>query len=149
MKRPASKVALIILLVVLAIGAIPAGFSLIMDPTGAGIGLPLSTLEFSPFQNFLMPGLFLFLILGLFPVLIIYGLISRKQLAWFSRFNPDKSEHWALSYSFYMGLILILWISVQLLLGVTHDILHFLYTLLGILIVILSKLTASKSQLNA
>lgn len=149
MKRSVSNVALITLLMVLAIGAIPSGLSLIIDPTGAGIGLPLSTLEFSPFQHFLVPGLFLFLILGLLPVLIIYGLISRKQLAWFCRFNPDKNEHWALSYSLYMGLILILWISVQLMLGVTHDILHFVYTLLGILIVILSRLSASKSQINA
>ena len=149
MKRSVSNVALITLLMVLAIGAIPSGLSLIIDPTGAGLGLPLSTLEFSPFQHFLVPGLFLFLILGLLPVLIIYGLISRKQLAWFCRFNPDKNEHWALSYSFYMGLILILWISVQLILGVTHDILHFVYTLLGILIVILSRLSASKSQINA
>ena len=143
MKRSVSRFVLIVLLILLALGAIPAGLSLIIDPTGGGIGLPLSTLEFSPFRNFLVPGLFLFLILGLFPVLIVYGLIRQKQLAWFSRINPDKKEHWALSSSFYMGLILILWISVQLLMGVTHDILHFVYTLLGILIVILSKLAAT------
>lgn len=145
MKRSASSILLTVLLIILAIGAIPAGLSLIIDPTGAGIGLPLSTLEFSPFRNFLVPGLFLFLILGLFPVIIVYGLLSQKQLAWFNRINPDKKEHWALAYSFYTGLILILWISTQLLMGVTHDILHFAYTLLGILIVILSKLSATRS----
>jgi hypothetical protein len=144
MMNAASKFLLIIILVILALSAAPAGFSLIIDPSGDGIGLPLSTLKLSPFRNFLIPGLFLFLIFGLLPFFLIYGLIKPKQHSLFKRINPHKKEHWALVFSFYLGIVLILWISIQLMMGVSHDVLHFIYTLMGILIVILANLPATR-----
>ncbi|MBT8320572.1 MAG: hypothetical protein KJO90_02755 [Eudoraea sp.] len=144
MKNSVSKFLLIVTLVILALSAAPAGLSLIIDPSGDGIGLPLSTLELSPFRNFLIPGLFLFSVFGLLPFFLIYGLIKPRQPSLFRLINPHKKEHWALVFTFYLGLVLILWISIQLMMGVTHDALHFTYTIIGILVVILANLPTTR-----
>lgn len=49
-----------------AIGAIPAGFSMMIKPDGTGLGMTIDFLHNSPFQNFLIPGLFLFIVNGIF-----------------------------------------------------------------------------------
>ena len=49
-----------------AIGAIPAGFSMMIKPDGTGLGMTIDFLQNSPFQNFLIPGLFLLVVNGLF-----------------------------------------------------------------------------------
>ena len=140
MKRSTSSIILIVLLFILALGAFPSGLGLILDPSGTSIGLPLSTLDLSPFSDFFIPGLLLFLFFGLTPIIPLYGLIKFDRQSRFNQINPNKKEYWALVYSYYLGILLILWIAVQLLLSVPHSILHFAYTLLGVFIVILSKL---------
>ena len=44
--------------------------------------MPLSVLEGSPFGDFLVPGLILLVVLGLFPLVVLYGLSRRYQWAW-------------------------------------------------------------------
>jgi hypothetical protein len=48
-----------------AIGAIPAGFSMISQSDGSGLGMSVAMLAKSPFPDFFIPGLFLFSINGL------------------------------------------------------------------------------------
>jgi len=66
----------------IGIGAIPSGLSMIINPSGAGMQMPIEMLENSPFSNFLIPGLFLFAVNGLAN--LIAGIISLKQhkLTW-------------------------------------------------------------------
>lgn len=39
-----------------AIGAIPAGYSMIVEPNGSGLGMTTEILAGSPFTNFFIPG---------------------------------------------------------------------------------------------
>jgi len=55
MKRSLSSYFLFFLVFFQAVSAIPAGFSLIFDPSGKSIGLPIEMLEPSPFPNFFIP----------------------------------------------------------------------------------------------
>jgi hypothetical protein len=64
MKRKIAAV-LGILQAFVAIGAIPAGFSMIIRQDGSGLGMTTDLLKNSPFPDFLIPGLFLFFINGL------------------------------------------------------------------------------------
>ncbi|WP_297707537.1 hypothetical protein [uncultured Eudoraea sp.] len=144
MKRSISANLLILLIFLQAISAVPAGLSLIIDPSGKGIGLPPGVLENTPFKNFLIPGLFLFVVLGLLPLITLYGLLSRKKLNWAQKINWDKKFHWSCTFSFYIGLLLILWINMQLYFGITFNNLHFSYTILGVLILILSQVPDTK-----
>ncbi len=144
MKRPISNILLLFLLLIQAIGAIPAGYSLVIDPSGEGIGLPISLLDTAPFSDFLIPGIFLLFILGLIPLFLIYGLITKKNWPWIAKINPDKGYHWSLIYSHYFGIVLILWITMQLYFGIGFHMLHFSYTFLGVFVVFLANLPATR-----
>lgn len=146
MKRSSAGYLLILLIFLQAISAIPSGLSLIIDSSGKGIGLPPDVLENTPFNNFLIPGLFLFVFLGLLPLITLYGLLTRKKLNWAQKINWDKKFHWSCTFSFYIGLLLILWINMQLYLGIAFNNLHFSYTILGVLIIILSQLPVTKKD---
>ncbi len=145
MKRPVSSYILLFLVLFQALGAIPSGCSMIVDPTGRLMGLPITVLEQSPFSNFLIPGLFLGIVLGLFPLVVAYGLITKKEFPILQRINLHKKYHWALSGSFYLGIVLVLWIGVQLYFGMGFHILHFVYATLGVLIIVFSQLPDSKA----
>ncbi|MGE5654689.1 MAG: hypothetical protein ACM3ZQ_10605, partial [Bacillota bacterium] len=52
------------LLLTVGIGALSGGAMAIYDPSGALYGAPTEILRTGPFTNFLIPGLFLFFVLG-------------------------------------------------------------------------------------
>ncbi len=63
------------LLSFLGLGAIGGGGALIISPSGELLGgLPLSILDRSPFHDFLVPGIILFVVLGLFSCLLVFAL---------------------------------------------------------------------------
>ncbi|GAA4941095.1 hypothetical protein GCM10023314_12550 [Algibacter agarivorans] len=144
MKRITSYI-LILLIAFQVISAVPAGWALISDPSGETLGLPIILLNQAPFDNFLIPGLFLFFILGLIPLLILYGLITKKELKFFQKINIYKNHHWSWTFSYYFGLVLIVWINMQLYFRIGFDILHLIYSMLGICIVFTSHLPATKA----
>jgi hypothetical protein len=78
MKPKTARNMLISLLLFLGLSAMGGGYFLIISPSGKLLGgLPLSILEHSPFPNFLIPGIILFLILGCFPCLTCLALIKK------------------------------------------------------------------------
>ena len=83
----------------IALGALPAGYSMITFPDGSGLGMTLAVLENSPFKSYLVPGLFLFIINGLFNILAsIFSFIKHP----FSGF-----------IGLTLGIFLTLWICIQ------------------------------------
>ena len=114
MKRSATSYILLFLIFFQIISAVPAGFILIGDSSGANLGFTLELLKHSPFSNFMIPGLFLFIVLGLFPILIFYGLIKKFEFKLAEKININKEFHWSWTFSYYLGLTLILWINFQL-----------------------------------
>lgn len=114
MKTKTAQNILIILLAFLALSAIGGGGALIVSPSGKLLGgLPLSILKHSPFTNFLVPGIILFLILGITPSLIIYALLKKPANEFAEYFNLFKDMYWAWSFSIYVGFALIIWIQVE------------------------------------
>lgn len=63
----------------LGLGAIGGGGALIISPTGELLEMPLSMLEKSPFNSFFIPGVILFLVLGLIPLLLIIVLLKKPE----------------------------------------------------------------------
>ncbi len=114
------------------------GFLLVIDPTGGALHMPLSNLVGTPFQNYLIPALILFLVLGLFPVFILYGLIFQPvwKGAEFLNIYPDK--HWSWTYSLYLGIMLIFWITIQIWMVGGGFFIQTLYALVGLSIVVLT-----------
>lgn len=111
-----SKTAINIHLFLLAFLGLSAmgGGALIISPSGKLLGgLPLSILQYSPFNSFLIPGIILFVVLGLFPILIIFALRNKTSFPFAEHFNFFKDMHWAWSFSIYVAFALIIWIQVE------------------------------------
>lgn len=113
------------------------GAALIVDPTGELLNMPVSMLEGSPFDTFLIPGLILFTILGIFPMIVVYGLRNRTIWAW-----PG---------AFLVSLALITWISVEILMVGYHaePPLQLVYGVLGLLMLVLVMQPSVRRALEA
>ena len=78
----------LLLLAFLGVSAIGGGGALIISPSGKLLGgLPLSILKNSPFADFLIPGIILFVVLGIFPTLLIFALRKKTSSAFAEHFN--------------------------------------------------------------
>ena len=99
--RPALLYALLIGLLFQGLSGIIGGVGLLADPTGAALQIPIQWLEGSPFTDYLIPGLVLLLVLGVFPLIVVYGLWTRRYWAWPAALG--------------VGVALVVWIGVEVL----------------------------------
>ncbi len=107
-----------------ALLAIPSGILMLLEPDGSGLGLSLDILQDSPFTNFIIPGLFLLTVNG-----IAQG---------FAAFSSFRQFSYYRTLGFILGIILVLWIMVQIFhIGLTHF-LQVIFFFIGIAEVILS-----------
>lgn len=114
MRPTAARNLLITLLLFLGASAIGGGLMLIISPSGKLLGgLPLSILENSPFSDFLIPGIILFVVLGVSPCLLCLALIRKPTNKFAEFFNVFKDMYWAWSFCIYVAFALIIWIQVE------------------------------------
>lgn len=73
MKKPVSMLGSLLLLFN-GLGALYGGWSLMADPSGTQLQLPLPVLEHTPFNDFLIPGIVLFVVLGVFSITALLAL---------------------------------------------------------------------------
>jgi hypothetical protein len=108
----------ITLQVILGLGALAGGGALVLAPDGSLLGMPLATLDGTPFGSFLVPGLILFWVLGVAPLVSATLGVARRPIA------PLTTV--------VVGVALVIWISVQvLMIGYGHPI-QPIYLVLGI-----------------
>src|SRR3982750_1549644 len=74
------RYALIGLIAFVGISACFSGPLLIIDPSGKLIQFPEGTLANTPFPNFLIPGIVLTFVIGLYPILVTIWLLFPKVL---------------------------------------------------------------------
>jgi hypothetical protein len=136
--KPIPVYILILLMLFQALSGIAGGLSLVIKPDGSILKMPLSSLAGSSFKNFFIPGLCLFLLLGVLPTITCWGLFLKPKSGWFGSLNIYRNRHWAWAYSLYTGIMLILWIDVEVMVIGYGSILQVIYAILGILILILT-----------
>ncbi|MCX6254898.1 MAG: hypothetical protein NTV31_10545 [Bacteroidia bacterium] len=107
MKTKATRNVLIFIFTFLALGA------MIISPTGELLRMPLSNLGSSPFSNFLVPGIILFLIIGLLPLILVFALLNKPESKLAKQFNFFKDIHWSWTYSIYVAFALIIWMQIE------------------------------------
>lgn len=132
MKRPLLVKLLIACILFQAISGIFGGVGLIIDPSGKTLNIPLIWLQDSPFSDYFIPGIILFTILGVFPLIISVGLIRGKLLFW--------------RLTLILAFALIVWILVEIIIiGYQADPpLQLIYGLLGITILLLTVSPSTK-----
>jgi hypothetical protein len=136
----------IFLLAFLAISAIGGGGALFISPSGKLLGgMPLSLLKNSPFIDFFYPGLILFLVLGIFPCLVIYALIKQSENKFAESLNFFKDMYWAWSFSIYIAFALIIWLQVEMYFLQAVGWLHNFYMFLAIVIMFVALLPEVRS----
>lgn len=113
MKRPFETWILYLLLMLLSANAFYGGISLILAPDGSMLGMNTGWLEKSPFSSFLVPGILLTLFMGIFPLVALFGLLTKNQNPFFHILNIYPEKHWGWTYSLYCGITTIFWIIVQ------------------------------------
>lgn len=125
--------------VLLSVGALGGGLVLIVAPRGEIMPLPVSALAGSPFDTYLGPGLILFTVLGLGP-LVAAGLALRRH-----RLAPFAAVA--------VGAALLIWVAVEIaIIGYsTEPPLQAIYLVLGVTIsvVALGWLGAGRSGSSA
>ena len=129
---------LIGLMTFLGAGAIFGGGALIISPSGELLGMPLSMIKDSPFPNFLIPAIFLFVFLGLAPCLLIFALVKKPESKIAQRINLFKDMHWSWSFSVYIGLILIVWLQLEMMFIHSVHWSHTFYMFLAVAILIVA-----------
>lgn len=108
------------LLVSNSVNALIAGWLFMKDPSGSSLGASINLLEHSPFQNFLIPGIVLFVANGLCSLIAACAALLRwKYYAWLIGFQ---------------GGILTGWIIIQVILLQEVNFLHFLFGGIGVLL---------------
>ncbi|MCA9931286.1 MAG: hypothetical protein KC419_22530 [Anaerolineales bacterium] len=107
-----------ILQIFIGIGAVPVGLMFIVDPTGASLGFPLEWLADTLFQNYLVPGIFLFTVNGIGSLIGAFLTLRRHPSASLAAVG--------------LGAFLMAWIVVQVItLGPPPHWLQILYFVLG------------------
>lgn len=116
----------------LGLGAVIGGFMLILDPSGKLLNMPVSLLERSPFSDFLIPGMILLLVLGLFPIVICMALLRRIHWTLVEKLNLYPKLYWAWTFSLYTSYALLIWIIVQVYIIQTVSLIHLFYFAWGL-----------------
>jgi hypothetical protein len=122
MMKKATRIFTIILLIFTGISAVGGGFLLISDPTGKSLQFPqeaAEALQNSVFGNFLIPGIALFLFIGVAAFIVAFLMIRK------SSYYP--------SGLMYMGAALLIWLTIQVITVKMFSFLQLLYLVLAIL----------------
>ncbi len=117
----------------LSIGALIGGGAFILAPDGHLIQMPFSHLQKSPFSDFLIPGILLFSFLGVYPLLVAYSLWKTPDWHWPGIINPFRHMHWSWSGSLAAGVIVLIWITVEIL-WVPFGFVHIFFLAFGVIL---------------
>ena len=125
----------VFLLLINGIGAIYGGANLVAFPDGSSIGLSLSWLEHSPFENYFVPGIVLLLANGLLSMIAVAAILIGALIS-------------ALLVVL-QGILLTGWILVQMLLIQTVYFLHVVMGTIGVLLMVIGWLRLSLERRQA
>lgn len=91
----------------LGVSAVAAGLAFVRDPSGAVLGMSVSSLAGSPFRDYFVPGLFLATVIGGANLLSAVALWQHRSFA------PRMSMA--------TGLLLVVWVAIQTaIIGLQH-----------------------------
>ena len=129
------RVLTIVLLLLVSLSAIAAGYSFITDPSGSGIGISTTYLKASaPFENYFVPGIILLAVNGLLSMVVAYAVIRRLK------------HH--LMLVMLQGAIYVGWIVVQLSMVTTFHVLHGIIGFIGITLIAVGFMMESQEKLS-
>lgn len=130
------RISVVVLLLNLSAGALYGSWIFISDPSGNKFFLSVDLLSRSPFQSYLIPGIILLIVNGLFPLFIVTSLLMRKSY-----------YKWLLVLQ---GSLLSGWLSIQLLISKDffYPVMHYYCYATGLLFILFGFLLMKSDQVN-
>jgi len=135
-KPPIETYFLLVLLIFLSLGGIYGGLSLIIDSTGNQFHLNIEEYFYYPFKSFLTPGIIVFIVFGILPLLLIIPMIKKPDTPWANTFNIYHRRHWSWTYTLFLGIFLVVWINVQIWMIGYHSSIQILQSFYGLSIIL-------------
>jgi len=133
---------IITLEVILTILGFASGINFLLDPSGQTHGMDTSILVTTPVSDFTSVGIFFVVCFGIMPSVAIYGLWKLPRWRWNGAFDKWSGKNWAWTVTAVIGVILIVWIVVEVvLIGSPAGLPRFLQIAMAFLGVVLIMLT--------
>lgn len=120
-----------LLLLFNGISAVFGGYVLIDDPTGGGMQMPVELMKTGPFRDYLIPGIYLFSVLGVGSLVVLFMVIFH------TRYHTQAV--------LFEGLATIAWIVTQMIVVQDIVLLQIVYLSVGAILVLCS-LSLSNSR---
>ncbi|MGE5298038.1 MAG: hypothetical protein ACM3KM_02660 [Acidobacteriaceae bacterium] len=140
MKKPFELYILVFLMIFMGVMALWGGIGLVSKPDGSYFKIPLSDLGNTPFQNYLIPGLFLGTSLGILPFLLVYALFVRPRSIIFKKLNLYRDMAWPWTWAVYYGVLQILWITIEIMWVGYHSIVQSIVVVWGVATIVVALL---------
>jgi hypothetical protein len=125
---------LLALLILLRLSGLAGGAAMVADPSGAEMGLSVSMLAGLPIASFVLPGLFLMVVMGAAPLVVAFGVWRRLPWGW--------------AAALIQGILLVLWIGLQIALWSAPMPVQWLYLTWGAAILALCLIPAARAELQ-
>lgn len=120
MQKPV-RILAIILLLFNGVGAVYGGLCFIIQPDGSKLGMSITHLTYSPFSNYTIPGIILLVVNGILSLTIAVLTLARVQ-------------YYSLGI-IAQGILLIGWLTVQIMMLRFIFILHVVMAVVGVLLI--------------
>ncbi|MFD2519838.1 hypothetical protein [Emticicia soli] len=121
-----------ILLIFNGLSAIYGGWHLITSPDGSSLQMPLIILDKSPFTDYYIPGIILFVANGIASLAVFVAiLVKPRKLAWLISVQ---------------GAILTGWILIQVIMIQAVSPLHFIYGAVGVALIVVGRQITQSSR---
>lgn len=141
MKRPLMLWPLVLCLLILSLGGgFAGGIMMLMDPSGEMLGVA-ELLPLLPVPNFILPGIFLLLVMGLFPLMLAITLVTRPEWPWIDSLLRWSNHYWAWTGTLILVAILAVWLIYEVWLIGSFPITN-ITAVLGLLILLFALLPA-------
>lgn len=127
-------IVVVVLLLLNGLGALYGGWNLMMYPDGSSLNMGLHWLSGTPFIDYLIPGLILFVVNGLFSLFTVLVYIFRMP--------------YATRLVMIQGVLLIGWIVVQMMLLQTVNTLHIVFGSIGLALFFLGWITKERPEVK-
>lgn len=136
-RRPVGVKAVLVALLVQGVSGVVGGLGLVLDPSGASLGIPVDWLEGSAFSDYLIPGLILLLVLGVGPLVALVAAWRQRPWAWHATVS--------------VGVALVVWLAVEIVTIGYHPRppLQLTYGLLALAILVLAALPSARRFMRA
>jgi hypothetical protein len=112
MKRPITLWLLFLALLFLGFGGLYGGINMLLDPSGALLAMD-TVLPQLGVPNYILPGLFLISVMGLWPLFLVFALFTKPAWSFMAGISKWNQIHWAWTATGLTALVLFIWLFFQ------------------------------------